>query len=384
VWLLGSGFSKPLDGPLLRDLFRRESREDALLFFPESKYPELAETLPWVQQCFHLGLDAGLWPNAERFLSYVDDAYRGTVVATRQLLVSLVKRSRPGDSAPYVSSSDSPAVQAEGRRRMAVWSNMPDAFDRKAKRALASECERFVMIANPRSEPWSPYRDWMGSLAPGRDTIISFNYDRVVETAAEAAQVAGKLWIGQPGQEVPDGKIPLLKLHGSVDWTLQPSPTDASQVILSSTRLPADEILKDPKVDIAIAAPGGSKSLFVSSHLSGLWRLAEEALQAADDLMIVGYSFPDTDPTAHHRLMEAFRAGEAPSRSVHIVLGVDATNASNRLRSIARSTANNRYVDVSDHARVRTEARLAIVQHPLGTQDFIGRHLHFTTPGRSL
>jgi len=49
VWILGSGFSKSLNGPLLRDLFRRQRSRDILPFFPEATYPGLAVSMAWVQ-----------------------------------------------------------------------------------------------------------------------------------------------------------------------------------------------------------------------------------------------------------------------------------------------------------------------------------------------
>jgi hypothetical protein len=353
-----------------------------LSFFPEKSYPDLAETLPWVHNCYHKGVDDGLWQNAEQFLSYVDDAYRGDGLAARQFLATRIHSSAPM-VAPPISSTDEPDVKARKQHLRDLMSEMPDSFDRTAKRALAAECERFVMKGNYQSEPWLPYREWVTSLVPDRDTVISFNYDRVAETAAEAAKVLDKLWIGRPGDEPPKNRVPLLKLHGSVDWTLQKSPDDSSQVVLSKTALPAQQILTDPSIDIGIAAPGGSKSRFVASHFEGLWQLAEHALHEADILMVVGYSFPDTDPAAHHRLVGAFSDGEAPNRAVHIVLGVDATIASSRLRAFVRSTAGNRFVGVSDHFMWRRRSHvptLWIVQHPLGTQDFIGRHEQFTRP----
>jgi len=56
AWLLGSGFSKPLGGPLLSDLFRPERLEDISTLFPEGDYPGLAESLAWVKVYYNAGL----------------------------------------------------------------------------------------------------------------------------------------------------------------------------------------------------------------------------------------------------------------------------------------------------------------------------------------
>jgi hypothetical protein len=66
-------------------------------------------------------------------------------------------------------------------------------------------------------------------------------------------------------------------------------------------------------------------------------------------------------------------------RSAHIVLGSDVTPASRCMLSLIRSTDRDRYVSVSDApADLHDDKILNLVQHPLGTQDFIGRHSAFT------
>jgi len=51
--------------------------------------------------------------------------------------------------------------------------------------------------------------------------------------------------------------------------------------------------------------------------------------------------------------------------------------------SLIRSTARDRLVRVSEAAEAidsRASSTFNIVQHPLGTQDFIGRHREYTSP----
>lgn len=371
VWLLGSGFSKPLGGPLLRDLFRQEWEEDVAAFFPDDDYPGLAKSLPWVQKVFHNGVDYGLWENAEQFMAYVDDAYHGASSAPHRVqILNLINRSHIG---PLPRSDTELAAQT------AYKDTLTGTFNLKVKRALAAECFRFTMTADCKDERWDPFRAWIRSLEPGRDTVITFNYDLVVEMASDASET-GKIEVVRPrpdlaARDVPADKVPLLKLHGSVDWRVTPDQTHFT--VIDQKSIPIGAVLKTPDVDIAIAAPGGSKKRFVTSHLAPLWELADRALTIADKVMVVGYSFPDTDPSATDRLLRSLERTAVKSRQIHIVVGADVNMpGSERVASLLRSTSNQRpLVSVRQlNAGAYGGTGLAVVKHPLWTQDFIGRH----------
>jgi hypothetical protein len=376
VWILGSGFSKPLGGPLLCDLFRQERTEDILPFFPQADYPDLAESFPWVQLCFNNGVKEGLWGNAEQFLAYVDDGYTGAVLAKRARIKNLIDRSEVSTASELLLASGG---EERLRQYYAYKEAMPESFDRKVKRALAAECCRFLMVTDLTSELGLPYRNWVKTLRPGVDTVLSFNYDRVVESAAAVANVESKVWIAMPGQQQPPDCVPVLKLHGSVDWLVEEDLAGKSNERLADKTTPSTEILRSPEDRIAIAAPGGSKARFVRKYLEPLWHLAETALTEASQVIVVGYSFPETDPSAQYRLLQSFADGTPPIRWAHVVLGPNTTSSSRRMLSLLRSTAGNRAVKVSEFPELASTPRyLGIVQHPLGTQDFIGRRESFT------
>jgi len=376
VWLLGSGFSAPLGGPLLSDLFRQETKEEILAYFSEEHYPDLAESLPWVQRTFHLGMAKGLWKNAEQYLAFVDDAYNNGAGAKHRRIDKLIHDAHREAGNDAANSGRFDAFQ---KYRAKVIAN----FDRIVKRGLASEVSRFLIQSSSAAELWLPYRNWIQSLRPGRDTVVSFNYDRVIEIAAQAMTVdSSKLWFGVPGKEAPKDKVPVLRLHGSVEWRVSTDPQNPKRRVVDTGG--GADLLRSPTEEIAIAAPGGTKSAFVSDHFQSLWTLSEDALTSASTLFVVGYSFPDTDPTAQHRLLGAFAAGASIGhRAAHIVMGSEVTAASRRMLSLIKSTARNRLVRVSDATSdvvTLSSSTFNIVQHPLGTQDFIGRHKEYTTP----
>ena len=368
VWILGSGFSKPLGGPLLRDLFRQERFEDALAFFPRADYRGLGDSLPWVQFIFHTGSTEGLWDNAEQFLAYVDESFGGQVRQKRDRLLNLVRRMRITED---LLRGSRPDVSLDSL-------GIPDALDRVVKRALAAECSRFLIGADPKTdELWMPYREWIRNLERDEDTILTFNYDRVVEIAAQAT--GAPLWVVSPKRPQRDKTIRLLKLHGSVDWRLLQDPNDKSQMLLDEERVAENSLLRSPDDIVAIAAPGGSKGRFVAKYLRPLWEAAEQAVREADRLIIVGYSFPDTDPTVAHRFLNAFAEGSTRHRQAHIVIGEDVRSTTTRkLFTLFRSTSIKN--EVKEFEFITPSAvGLQVIPHPLGAQHFIGRHRSFTS-----
>src|SRR5213075_347708 len=103
-------------------------------------------------------------------------------------------------------------------------------------------------------------------------------------------------------------------------WRLQVASGEAHETLDPNRTDPA-QVLRSPAESIGIATPGGSKSRFVGIHLEPLWQRAEAALREAERMMIVGYSFPETDPTAQHRVLSAFAEGNAsnmPARRAHL------------------------------------------------------------------
>jgi len=88
VWILGAGFSRPLGGPLLGDLFSEASAGNLRARFPPERYPRLktpaANLVRWIyrwglgeeQHLVWTGKTRGepLWSNAEEYLEFLDTA----------------------------------------------------------------------------------------------------------------------------------------------------------------------------------------------------------------------------------------------------------------------------------------------------------------------
>lgn len=174
-----------------------------------------------------------------------------------------------------------------------------------------------------------------------RSTVVTFNYDQLVEAAVMSLTISGPTrrvqafdLVGQM-PPLPSGSaflgadtettFRLLKLHGSLDWYWV--PRDESGATL--TRLPgsvawgspeqasADQIRRYvPGREPFLVPPASAKSAFYKNPITGeLWRRAGRALEESTRVVLVGYSIPLTDTTTLGMLSERLR----PEQEIQIV-----------------------------------------------------------------
>jgi hypothetical protein len=194
-----------------------------------------------------------------------------------------------------------------------------------ARRLIAAECCSFLEEANLDEERWAPYRSWAETLK-FPDVILTFNYDRVLETL-------GRFVIVPPdGSYDNDGKAAVFKLHGSVDWQrLEGPPVNGVKGRYSSTTDPRFA-LTCADYQIGIATPGPTKRIS-TKELEAIWDGALAHLKEADAIVFVGYRFPPTDAEAREKLLGAIRenrssqSGRSHHLYLHIVLGPNRADA---------------------------------------------------------
>lgn len=161
---------------------------------------------------------------------------------------------------------------------------------------------------------------FVATLHARQATVITFNYDRLIEIGLEGLRLQDFSWMSGDEQvrwsDLLDGvpampPIPglfgrdavstfrLCKLHGSLNWFWVPD--DLSGLTLNrwwledgpgrSRDLPGREPFLVP--------PASAKSAFFANPvMSEIWRRAYEALESAQTACLVGYSMPVTDLTA--------------------------------------------------------------------------------------
>lgn len=303
VWILGAGFSRGVGGPLLPNLLSEQSWGVARHVFPEAKFPavdhlDCGQTILFYRKGLTQQLGpAQLWKDAEDFLEQVDGAIAdgdGTPRHKRfcELLQSTWRPNEPpGAMLRRVGSA--------------------------ARQVIAAECASFTFGVNVSdSERWKPFRRWATKmLAPG-DSVITFNYDLVLE---KLAKLPGSRFSFPTGPDIQwlDGlEVPVFKLHGSLSW----KASDRGGI---ANILDADEcsFAKMPAGDLAIGTPGPSKAEMTKS-LGAMWAEARRRIRAASAVVFVGYRFPETDSNSRELILEALAENTVdPAPRVHVVLG---------------------------------------------------------------
>lgn len=326
VWVLGAGFSRPLGGPLLRDFFRPEMWAKLTAYYAPDKYQlvyardcRIAHALYNYGIAFRNGripqhetidvtatfdLDGEhIWEDAEEFVAFLETAALVPDSGEAKRVTALIQRIAAYQNSDEVTL---PSVAAA------------------AKRLVAAECSTFLIDADLGSEAWLPYVDWSKRISrrSGKEptyesTIITFNYDLVLERLAESVQT---LAVADPGAwgTQRHNVAPVFKLHGSVNWSRTDSPD--KQGTTFAIQAAPDYALTCDANNLAIAVPGPAKAE-LTGRLDDFWDRASTALQKADAIVFIGYRFPATDAISRKRLLAAIRDNQQPYLAVHAVLG---------------------------------------------------------------
>jgi hypothetical protein len=294
VWILGAGFSRGLGAPLFRELFMSGKRIEASGLSIVNANDVLV-----IYRRYNADSPEVLWRDPEEFIDVLESARRpGRAMA-------LLARAVPNTPA--------------------------DRLVDAARRILAIECSQFLGGADARTERWDPYLAWGSRLGKG-DTVVSFNYDRVLEVLQENHQAecddykvvvptgAAEEVASAVRRVREDDCAPVLKLHGSVDWVAERGGIGTSTSLNLPERVTSGS-------DIVLAVPGPDKGE-IGKHFPGigaLWDQAPSAVRRARRIVFLGYRFPVTDARARVRFLKAIgKAIEGGTlETIETVLGPD-------------------------------------------------------------
>lgn len=165
------------------------------------------------------------------------------------------------------------------------------------------------ILPNSRPSPSTAYNDFAKLLAalegerPRRTAaIITFNYDIGLDYALEVNHLRPSYYISDSA----GGGIPLLKLHGSVNWGQCPEcgcliSAPASPTLVASRSFPTYRFSKPQQfhcqkqvVDCFIVPPSWNKSEGRKGLVS-VWQQAAHEFATASTIVVCGYSLPETD-----------------------------------------------------------------------------------------
>ncbi len=158
-----------------------------------------------------------------------------------------------------------------------------------------------------------------------KDTLITFNYDLVIEESFKTA----KLWNPHDGYGVltqgknfdwargwykdrgatgaEESEIALLKLHGSINWRLYPNKEICLKQRPYYVRTRGKKVVYE---EASILAPGWDKKIDRNPYKQ-FWRRARLDLEKCKTIVILGYSLPHTDILAQALFAEIIRLRRA-------------------------------------------------------------------------
>lgn len=192
------------------------------------------------------------------------------------------------------------------------------------------------------------YHDGLVKSLSARDTILSFNYDWLIDltlkrqargrwnpTLGYGVRVyklkGGKFWActaPDGAADYPQDSITLLKMHGSMNWF-------PVQLGKKSVRLRLRERWwhQYGQLKFEIAPPEWNKPIR-SGVYKEVWRHARKALRESRTLVFIGYSLPETDLPARALFMvDAGVKKTAPNLRLLVVANPD-PQARHRIRQV--------------------------------------------------
>jgi hypothetical protein len=200
-----------------------------------------------------------------------------------------------------------------------------------------------------------------------RDTVITFNYDMLVEKALRNLSVPFHYGFKKYAPDfddsfvVPKGprteSVPVLKLHGSVNWAV----SDKGLGIYGDYT----DVRKLPLAGPMLVPPTWNKS--IGPALSDVWDSAVGALRTATRIVVIGYSIPVNDNDFKYLLATGLQ--ENVSLRKIIFVNPDSVGISNRLPNLLRPELNSRIVEIipSDTASFFGMQRARIERDLVGT-----------------
>ncbi|HEY5265641.1 MAG TPA: hypothetical protein VIJ40_02390 [Acidimicrobiales bacterium] len=204
---------------------------------------------------------------------------------------------------------------------------------------VLNEAEIFALMETPPR--------WLATLVlllhHRQATVVTFNYDRLIEIALERLFVvdtspkdlalvgARDALLNRPpvpvGDDVYGGDFfrtfQLLKLHGSLDWWIAPHDETGSTLIRKRLEVKdgfpqamnaAQRSQLLPGREVFAVPPTHSKAPYYRNFITReLWSSSYEVLREASTISIVGYSLPAADVTLLGMLEQATRG-----RDIHV------------------------------------------------------------------
>jgi hypothetical protein len=155
-----------------------------------------------------------------------------------------------------------------------------------------------------------------------KNTIITFNYDTLLEDGLHGAGLPFTYGIPEPYAiyEQPnctqDGTgLPVYKLHGSVNWSIDPSSSNKVRIYNSYDYVKARE-------ERVFLVPPTWRKVF-GEQLGAVWDGAVRALSDATRIVVLGFSMPPTDTHFKYLLIAGLQNNISLRKLLFVNPGLD-------------------------------------------------------------
>jgi hypothetical protein len=143
----------------------------------------------------------------------------------------------------------------------------------------------------------------------GRNTVITFNYDTLVEDALHDLRIPFHYGLSNDAASLEPGakcspqdtliSIPILKLHGSMNWANPANGDERIRIYGSYGDLQGNQ-------ERVLLLPPTWRKAF-GGHLKGVWNTALKAITEATRIITIGFSMPPTDTHFKYLLAAGLR-----------------------------------------------------------------------------
>lgn len=260
-----------------------------------------------------------------------------------------------------------PIPMEEAFSLLYVSKDFPEIYVRRGRRrrpGTRREIEDFLRLTfgilsaiEARVAQNNLYAKLVARLGP-RDTILTLNYDTLVDSALVEAgwdPAKGYGLIGgsrkvqwrrrKPVASASLTDVKLLKLHGSLNWYVKGSFGNLARVfeskpsrVLISAHPRSNEFASLVR---QIVPPIYGK-FFAHKHWRVIWKAAHDALVDADVLVVIGCSLVDTDFHLSGMLSHAIKQRKTARRRFDIVVAVDRTRVRRKWLALAKGCAGTK------------------------------------------
>lgn len=226
-------------------------------------------------------------------------------------------------------------------------------------RGLIYKSARDYMIARLKTLVWldddlfvSRFDPMIRSSIKDQIIIATLNYDNGIELAAKKLGIPVDTGLGQWLTERNLGSrksnsVSLLKLHGSIDWTMEPVPEKRGEILPHDTiRFVTPEELEKSLYPPALIF-GGKNKLTVRGPFLDLLLDFRSSLFKSNRLIVIGYSFGDDHVNEY--ITQWFTEDE--SRKIVLVCGPNFSPASGGLGKKLLNIGEPRVTNTNQYAR---------------------------------